>query len=88
MGLVNTVVPLERLESETLQWCDEMLQKSPMALRFLKVSFNAAEDGLVGLQQMAGDMTMLYYMTEEAQEGRNAYQQKRKPDFTRFGRLP
>ena len=88
MGLVNTVVPLERLESETLQWCDEMLEKSPMALRFLKASFNAAEDGLIGLQQMAGDMTMLYYMTEEAQEGRNAYQQKRKPDFTRFGRLP
>lgn len=88
MGLVNTVVPLAELEAETLKWCGEMLQKSPMALRFLKAAFNAADDGLVGLQQLAGDMTMLYYMTDEAQEGRNAYREKRTPDFTRFGRLP
>jgi len=88
MGLVNTVVPLDQLEAETLKWCDEMLQKSPMALRFLKAAFNAADDGLVGLQQLAGDMTMLYYMTEEAQEGRNAYREKRAPDFSRFTRLP
>ncbi|MBX5466615.1 MAG: 1,4-dihydroxy-2-naphthoyl-CoA synthase [Firmicutes bacterium] len=88
MGLVNAVVPLERLEEETVAWCQEILEKSPMAIRFLKMAFNADSDGLVGLQQLAGDMTMLYYMTPEAQEGRNAFLEKRRPDFSRFGRLP
>ena len=88
MGLVNTVVPLERLEEETVQWAKEMLEKSPIALRFLKAAFNADTDGLAGLQELAGDATMLYYMTEEGQEGKNAYLEKRKPDFSRFPRLP
>lgn len=88
MGLVNTVVPLEQLEAETVQWCHEMLEKSPIALRFLKAAFNADTDGLAGLQQLAGDATMLYYMTEEAQEGKNAYLEHRKPDFNKFPRLP
>jgi naphthoate synthase len=88
MGLVNTVVPLERLEEETVQWCREILEKSPIALRFLKASFNADTDGLAGLQQLAGDATMLYYLTDEAKEGRNAFVEKRKPDFGRFQRLP
>ena len=88
MGLVNTVVPLERLEEETIQWAQEILEKSPIALRFLKAAFNADTDGLAGIQQLAGDATMLYYMTEEGQEGRNAYLEKRKPDFSRFPRLP
>src|SRR6185312_9402505 len=80
MGLVNTVVPLERLEEETVQWCREILEKSPIALRFLKAAFNADTDGLAGLQQLAGDATMLYYLTDEAKEGRNAFVEKRKPD--------
>ncbi len=88
MGLVNTVVPLERLEEETIQWAQEILEKSPIALRFLKAAFNADTDGLAGIQQLAGDATMLFYMTEEGQEGRNAYLEKRKPDFSRFPRLP
>ena len=88
MGLVNTVVPLERLEEETVQWAREMLEKSPMALRFLKSAFNADTDGLAGIQELAGNATMLYYMTEEGQEGRNAYLEKRRPDFSRFPRLP
>jgi naphthoate synthase len=88
MGLVNKVVPLERLEEETIAWCRKMLEKSPLALRMLKASFNAAADGLAGIQQLAGDATLLYYMTEEAQEGRNAYVEKRRPDFTRFPRRP
>jgi len=88
MGLVNTVVPLERLEEETVQWCREILEKSPIALRFLKAAFNADTDGLAGLQQLAGDATMLYYLTDEAKEGRNAFVEKRKPDFGRFPRLP
>jgi naphthoate synthase len=88
MGLVNTVVPLERLEEETVAWCEEILAKSPMAIRFLKAAFNADIDGATGLQQLAGDMTMLYYMTDEAQEGKNAYLQKRPPDWSRFPRLP
>ncbi|MEX0993790.1 MAG: 1,4-dihydroxy-2-naphthoyl-CoA synthase [Solirubrobacterales bacterium] len=88
MGLVNTVVPLERLELETVQWCHEMLQHSPVALRLLKGAFNADTDGLAGLQQFAGDATMLFYMTEEGQEGRNAYQEKREPDFSKFPRRP
>jgi naphthoate synthase len=88
MGLVNTVVPLERLEEETVQWAREMLEKSPIALRFLKAAFNADTDGLAGIQQLAGDATMLYYMTEEGQEGKNAFLEKRKPDFSKFPRLP
>jgi naphthoate synthase len=88
MGLVNTVVPVERLEQETVQWCREMLSLSPLALRMLKGAFNADTDGLAGIQQFAGDATMLFYMTEEGQEGRNAYVEKRKPDFSRFPRRP
>jgi naphthoate synthase len=88
MGLVNTVVPLAQLEEETVQWCREMLQLSPIALRMLKAGFNAADDGLAGIQQLAGDATMLFYMTEEGQEGRNAYVDKRKPDFSQFPRRP
>jgi naphthoate synthase len=88
MGLVNTVVPLERLEEETVGWAREILEKSPMALRFLKASFNADTDGLAGLQQLAGDSTLLFYMTEEAKEGRDAFLEKRKPDFSRFPRFP
>jgi len=86
MGLVNTVVPLERLQDETVQWCNEMLALSPFALRLLKASFNAAEDGLTGIQQLAHDTNLLFYGSEEAQEGRDAYRQKRKPDFSRFPR--
>jgi naphthoate synthase len=86
MGLVNTVVPLERLEQETVAWCREMLALSPFALRLLKASFNAAEDGLAGVQQLAHDANLLFYMSEEAQEGRNAYREKRTPDFSRFPR--
>ena len=86
MGLVNTVVPLERLEEETVAWCREMLALSPFSLRLLKASFNAAEDGLAGVQQLAHDANLLFYMSEEAQEGRDAYKQKRTPDFSRFPR--
>ncbi len=86
MGLVNTVVPLDRLEEETVGWCAEMLRLSPFALRLLKASFNAAEDGLAGIQQLAHDANLLFYANEEAQEGRNAYREKRKPDFGRFPR--
>src|SRR6266487_3362735 len=88
MGLVNTVVPVDRLEEETVAWCREMLQKSPLALRMLKGALNAFTDGAAGLQQFAGDATMLYYMSEEAQEGRDAYVQKRAPDFAKFPRRP
>jgi naphthoate synthase len=88
MGLVNAVVPLDRLEEETVQWAREMLEKSPTALRFLKAAFNADTDGLAGLQQLAGDATLLFYMSEEAKEGRDAFLEKRKPDFARFPRLP
>ncbi len=88
MGLVNTVVPLERLEEETVQWCREMLQHSPLSLRLLKSAFNADLDGQAGIQELAGNATLLYYMSEEAQEGRNAYVEKRKPNFTRFPRRP
>ncbi|MCW2971199.1 MAG: menB 2 [Solirubrobacterales bacterium] len=84
MGLVNTVVPLERLEQETVGWCQEMLALSPFALRLLKASFNAAEDGLSGVQQLAHDANLLFYGSEEAQEGRDAYREKRRPDFSRF----
>ncbi|MBK6911621.1 MAG: 1,4-dihydroxy-2-naphthoyl-CoA synthase [bacterium] len=88
MGLVNAVVPLAKLEEETVQWCREMLEHSPMALRCLKAAFNAETDGLAGIQELAGNATLLYYMSEEAQEGRNAYKEKRKPDFSKFKRLP
>jgi naphthoate synthase len=88
MGLVNTVVPLERLEEETIQWCREILEKSPTALRFLKAAFNADSDGLAGIQQLAGDATLLYYTTDEAKEGANAFKEKRKPNFGQFPRFP
>ncbi len=84
MGMVNTVVPLDRLEQETVSWCREMLALSPFSLRLLKASFNAAEDGLTGIQQLAHDANLLFYGSEEAQEGRDAYREKRKPDFARF----
>jgi naphthoate synthase len=86
MGLVNTVVPLEDLEDETVKWCNEMLALSPFSLRLLKASFNAAEDGLTGIQQLAHDANLLFYGSEEAKEGREAYKQKRTPDFARFPR--
>ena len=86
MGLINTVVPLEQLEEETVGWCREMLAMSPFALRLLKASFNAAEDGITGIQQLAHDTNLLFYGSEEAQEGRDAYKQKRKPDFGKFPR--
>jgi naphthoate synthase len=86
MGLVNAVVPLAELESETVAWCREMLALSPFALRILKASFNADEDGLAGIQQLAHDANLLFYMSEEAQEGRDAYLGKRRPDFSKFPR--
>jgi naphthoate synthase len=87
-GLVNAVVPLERLEAETVAWCREMVRMSPLALRLLKAGYNAGVDGLAGVQHLAGDATLLYYMTDEAQEGRDAYVQKRDPDFSRFPKRP
>ena len=88
MGLVNTVVPLKELEAETVQWAREMLQNSPLALRLLKAGLNAADDGLAGVQQLAGDATLLFYMTEEGQEGRDAYKDKRPPNFGKFPKRP
>jgi len=88
MGLVNAVVPLANLERETVSWCREILRHSPLALRCLKAAFNARTDGEAGIQELAGNATLLYYMTEEAQEGRDAYVEKRPPDFTKFPRLP
>ena len=88
MGMVNKVVPFEQLEEETVQWACEMLQFSPTALRFMKASFNAATDGLAGLQQFAGDATLLYYTTDEAKEGRDAFKEKRKPDFSKYPKFP
>jgi naphthoate synthase len=88
MGLVNTVVPLEELEEETVRWCREMLALSPFALRLLKASFHAAEDGAAGIQQLAHDTNLLFYGSEEAQEGRDAYREKRRPDFGRFPKRP
>jgi naphthoate synthase len=88
MGLVNTVVPVDELQAEAEKWARETLALSPTALRFLKASFNADTDGLAGLQQLAGDATRLFYMSEEGQEGKNAYLAKRKPDFSKFPRLP
>ena len=88
MGLVNAVVPLEDLERETVEWCREMLELSPFSLRLLKASFNAAEDGLAGIQQLAHDANLLFYASEEAQEGRDAYREKRRPDFSKFPKRP
>jgi len=88
MGLVNKVVPVKELESETVSWCREILRHSPMALRLLKAGLNAADDGLAGVQQLAGDATLLFYLTEEGQEGRNAYKEKREPNFGKFPKRP
>ncbi len=88
MGLVNEVVPLAELEATTVQWCREMLALSPMALRCMKAAFNAETDGMAGIQELAGNTTLLFYMTEEAQEGRDAFKERRPPDFSRFPRLP
>ena len=88
MGLVNTVVPLADLETETIQWCREMLQHSPLALRCLKAALNADCDGQMGLLDLAGNATMLYYMSEEGKEGKNAFLEKRDPDFSKFPRVP
>jgi naphthoate synthase len=88
MGLVNKVVPLADLEKETVAWCRRILELSPLALRMLKAGLNAADDGLAGIQQLAGDATLLYYMSDEAQEGRDAYVQKRKPNFAKFPKRP
>ena len=88
MGLVNTVVPYDRMEEETVQWCREILQNSPMAIRLIKAGMNADEDGQAGLQQLAGDATLLFYLTEEGQEGKNAFLEKRKPNFGQFTRFP
>jgi len=88
MGLVNTVVPLENLEQETVAWCRKILEHSPLAMRCLKSSFNADLDGQSGIQELAGNATLLYYMSEEAQEGKNAYVEKRKPNFAKFPRVP
>jgi naphthoate synthase len=88
MGLINAVVPLDRLEEETVQWCREMLALSPFALRMLKASFNADEDGMAGIQWLAHDANLLFYMSEEAQEGRDAYLEKRRPDYSKFPRRP
>ena len=88
MGLVNTVVALDKLEEETVRWCREMLELSPFALRLLKASFHAAEDGLSGIQQLAHDTNLLFYASDEAREGREAYKEKRKPDFSQFPRRP
>jgi len=87
-GLVNAVVPLAELEVETVAWCRQMLEMSPLSLRLLKASLNAADDGLAGVQQLAGDATLLFYMTQEAQEGRDAYREKRRPDFAQFPKRP
>lgn len=88
MGLVNKVVPLEDLESTTIDWCRKVLQKSPIALRMLKSSFNAELDGQAGIQELAGNATLLYYLSEEAKEGKNAFMEKRQPDFSKFPRFP
>ncbi len=88
MGLVNTVVPVEKLEEEGIKWAKEILEKSPLAIRLLKSAFNAELDGQAGIQELAGNATLLYYMSEEAQEGKNAYNEKRNPDFSKFTRVP
>jgi naphthoate synthase len=88
MGMVNKVVPVEKLENEGIQWAKEILQNSPLSIRLLKSAFNAELDGQAGIQELAGNATLLYYMSEEAQEGKNAYNEKRKPDFKKFPRVP
>ncbi|WP_210490443.1 1,4-dihydroxy-2-naphthoyl-CoA synthase [Rufibacter aurantiacus] len=88
MGLVNKVVPLEQLEETTVEWCGKILEKSPLALRMLKASFNAELDGQAGVQQLAGDATLLYYLSDEAKEGKNAFLEKRKPDFSKYPKFP
>jgi len=88
MGMVNKVVPIDELENEGVQWANEILEMSPLALRLLKSAFNAELDGQAGIQELAGNATLLYYMSEEAQEGKNAYVEKRKPDFSKFTRVP
>ncbi len=88
MGLINTVVPLDQLEDETLKWSREILQHSPLALRCIKSAMNADCDGQIGLQELAGNATLLYYMSEEAKEGKTAFNEKRKPDFSKYPRLP
>jgi naphthoate synthase len=88
MGLVNKVVPVDQLEDEGIKWAKEILEKSPLAIRLLKSAFNAELDGQAGIQELAGNATLLYYMSEEAQEGKNAYNEKRKPDFSKFPRVP
>lgn len=88
MGLVNKIVPVSKLEEEGVKWANEILEKSPLAIRLLKSAFNAELDGQAGIQELAGNATLLYYMSEEAQEGRNAYNEKRKPDFSKFKRVP
>jgi naphthoate synthase len=88
MGMVNKVVPVDQLENEGVQWAKEILEKSPLAIRLLKSAFNAELDGQSGIQELAGNATLLYYMSEEAQEGKNAYNEKRKPDFKKFPRVP
>ncbi len=88
MGLVNKVVPLEQLEETTVEWCGKILEKSPLALRMLKASFNAELDGQSGIQQLAGDATLLYYLSDEAKEGKNAFLEKRKPDFSKYPKFP
>jgi len=88
MGLVNTVVPYEKLEAETVRWCREILEHSPMAIRCLKAALNADCDGQAGLQELAGNATLLFYLTEEGREGRDAFVEKRKPNFKRFKRFP
>ncbi|MCB0232002.1 MAG: 1,4-dihydroxy-2-naphthoyl-CoA synthase, partial [Anaerolineae bacterium] len=88
MGLVNTVVPLDQLESTTIEWCRKSMSKSPLAIRMLKSSFNAELDGQAGIQELAGNATLLYYLSEEAQEGRNAFIEKRDPDWDRFPKFP
>jgi naphthoate synthase len=88
MGLVNKVVPFNQLEDETVDWCKQMMKHSPLALRMIKVGLNAELDGQAGIQELAGNATMLYYMTDEAQEGKNAFLEKREPDFKKYQQLP
>ena len=88
MGLINTIVPLEKLEDEYVQWAEEMMQLSPLALRMIKAGLNAELDGQAGIQELAGDATMLYYMTPEAHEGKTAFLENRKPDFKKFPKMP
>ena len=88
MGLINTVVPFDRLEDETVEWCETILQRSPMAIRMIKRALNAELDGQRGLMEFAGDATLMYYLMEEAQEGKNAFLEKRDPDFAQFPKFP